>query len=60
MIGGFAVVAYPARYGDSGIMAFLVHHDGVVYENDLGEDGAAAESITAFNPDATWKVVEDL
>ena len=56
MIGGFALVAYPAQYGSSGIMTFLVNHDGVVYEKDLGPDTTArAQSMTQFNPDKTWK-----
>jgi len=56
MIGGFALVAYPAQYGSSGIMTFIVNHDGVVYEKDFGsKTTAAAQSITKFNPDKTWK-----
>jgi hypothetical protein len=56
LIGGFAVIAYPARYGASGIMSFIVNHDGVVYEKDLGKATAAqAEKIAAFDPDASWK-----
>lgn len=56
MIGGFAVVAYPARYGASGITTFIVNHDGVVYEKDLGKSTAIlAEKMTAFDPDASWK-----
>jgi hypothetical protein len=56
LIGGFAVVAYPARYGASGVMTFIVNHDGIVYEKDLGPNtSAVAAKITAFNPDATWK-----
>jgi len=56
MIGGFAVIAYPARYGASGVMTFLVNHDGVVYEKNLGKDTAAiAARIKAFDPDASWK-----
>jgi hypothetical protein len=56
MIGGFAMVAYPARYGSSGIMTFLVNHDGVVYEKDLGPNTTAlAQSMTKFDPDGTWK-----
>jgi hypothetical protein len=55
-IGGFALVAYPAQYGSSGIMTFIVNHDGVVYEKDLGPKTAAiAQSMTKFNPDETWK-----
>jgi hypothetical protein len=56
MIGGFAMVAYPAQYGSSGIMTFIVNHDGVVYQKDLGPHTAAtAQSMTKFNPDETWK-----
>ena len=56
MIGGFALVAYPAQYGASGIMTFIVNHDGVVYEKDLGPNTpATAQSMTKFNPDKTWK-----
>jgi Protein of unknown function (DUF2950) len=56
MIGGFALVAYPAQYGSSGIMTFMVNHDGVVYEKDFGPNTAAtAQSMTQFNPDKTWK-----
>jgi hypothetical protein len=59
MIGGFALVAYPAEYGNSGVMTFLVNHAGVVYQKDLGPRTAAlAERITSFNPDQTWKKVE--
>ena len=62
MIGGFALVAYPAQYGSSGIMAFIVNHDGVVYEKDLGENTEkAALAMKLFNPDSTWeKVGEDV
>jgi hypothetical protein len=56
MIGGFALVAYPAQYGSSGIMTFIVNHDGVVYEKDFGPKTAATvQSMTKFNPDKTWK-----
>ena len=56
MIGGFALVAYPAQYGSSGIMTFIVNHDGVVYEKDFGPNTAATvQSMTKFNPDKTWK-----
>ncbi len=58
-IGGFAVVAYPATYGNSGVMTFIVNHDGVVYEKDLGRDTAKiAKAMTAYNPDKTWKMAE--
>ena len=56
MIGGFALVAHPAEYGSSGIMTFIVNHDGVVYEKDLGAETAkTANAITKFDPDKTWK-----
>jgi hypothetical protein len=56
MIGGFAMIAYPARYGASGVMSFVVNHDGVVYEKNLGKNTAAlASKMTMFNPDASWK-----
>jgi len=59
MIGGFAVLAYPASYGVSGIMTLLVNHDGVVYQKDLEDDTAAiGEAMASFNPDATWTKVE--
>jgi hypothetical protein len=56
MIGGFAVLAYPARYGASGVMSFMVNYEGVVYEKNLGRGTtAAAAGMTTFNPDASWK-----
>ncbi|HUI99328.1 MAG TPA: DUF2950 domain-containing protein [Usitatibacter sp.] len=59
MLGGFAVVAWPARYRSSGVMTFLVNHDGVVYQKDLGAQTASiASHMTRFNPDATWKKAE--
>ena len=60
MIGGFAVVAYPAQYGVSGIKTFIVSHDGKVYERDLGRStGVSVAQMTAFNPDRNWKVVPE-
>jgi len=59
MIGGFALVAYPAEYGSSGIMTFMVNQDGVVYEKDLGKDTEKiAAAMKKFDPDETWKKVE--
>jgi hypothetical protein len=59
MIGGFAAVAWPVRYGDTGIMTFMVSHDGVVYEKDLGPNTAAiAGAMTRFDPDSTWQKAE--
>ena len=53
--GGFALLAYPAEYGNSGIMTFMVNHDGTVFERDLGPDTARlAPKIEAFLPDQTW------
>ncbi|MDW7772147.1 MAG: DUF2950 domain-containing protein [Desulfobulbaceae bacterium] len=54
MVLGFALVAYPARYGVSGIMTFIVNQEGVIYEKDLGENTDAAAAMTAFDPDETW------
>ncbi len=60
MIGGFAVIASPAIYGNSGVMTFLVNHDGVVYQKDLGKNTEkAAMAIKKFDPDKTWKKVEE-
>ncbi len=59
MIGGFALVGYPAEYGDSGIMTFIVNQDGVVYEKHLGKDTEKiATAMRKFDPDKTWKKVE--
>ena len=59
MIGGFALLTYPAEYGNSGIMTFMVNHDGVVFQKDLGEDTeAVAAEIDAFAPDETWTKAE--
>ena len=55
MIGGFALVAYPARWGASGVMTLIVSHDGVVFQKNLGKSTAAMVShVTRFDPDATW------
>jgi hypothetical protein len=60
MIGGFALIAAPAEYGVSGIKTFMVSHDGIVYEKDLGPDTLKiAKSIDRFNPDKTWKRTDD-
>jgi len=58
MIGGFALIATPAEYGNSGIMTFIVNHVGAVYEKDLGPESARiARTISTFNPDKTWKAL---
>ena len=55
MTGGFAVVAYPAQYRDSGIMTFIVGTDGVVYQKDLGDNTATlAGALTEYNPGDGW------
>lgn len=59
MIGGFAAVAYPAQYGVSGVMTFIVNQDGVVHQKDLGPDTAKlAQAMKSYNPDNTWKKAE--
>jgi hypothetical protein len=60
MIGGFALIAFPAEYGNTGVMTFIVSNDGVVYQKDLGPNTlAVAQKTERFNPDKTWKPVED-
>lgn len=57
--GGFALIAWPLRYGDTGVMTFIVNHDGQVYQKDLGDrTDAAARAITRFDPDSTWTKAE--
>jgi hypothetical protein len=59
LMGGFALVAFPAEYGNSGVMTFIVNHDGVVYSQDLGKDTAKlAQAIDKFDPVAPWKKEE--
>ncbi len=59
LFGGFALVAYPAKYGNSGVMTFIVNHDGIVYQKDFGKNTAkSAETMNKFDPDKTWKKVK--
>ncbi len=59
MSGGFALVAYPAEYGSTGVMTFIVNQDGVVYQKDLGKKSAkTAQAMKAFDPDKTWTQVK--
>ena len=59
MTGGFALVAWPAHYDATGVMAFIVNQDGVVHEKDLGPETATrALAITRYDPDSTWARVE--
>jgi hypothetical protein len=60
MIAGFALVAFPAEYGNTGIMTFLVSHHGKVYQKDLGPRTAAiVRAMREFNPDKTWTVARE-
>ncbi len=56
MVGGFAFVAYPAEYGNSGIMTFLINQDGVLLQKDLG---GTASAVSEFDPDSSWSQVEE-
>jgi hypothetical protein len=59
MIGGFALMAYPAEYGNTGVMIFIINHRGIVFQKDFGRRTAAiAKRISSFNPDITWRRVE--
>ena len=60
MIGGFAMVASPASYGDSGIMTFIVNQQGRVYQKDLGKDTAkVVQKMREYDPDSSWQVSKD-
>jgi hypothetical protein len=60
MIAGFALVAFPAEYGNSGIMTFLVSHHGKVYQKDLGrQTRKIAAQMQEYNPNGTWTEVKD-
>jgi hypothetical protein len=57
---GFAVVAWPAKYGNSGIMTFLINHRGIVFQKDLGEDTyAVASAMSSYDPDVSWLPTAD-
>jgi hypothetical protein len=59
MTGGFALVAYPVRYRDSGVMTFVVNQNGQIYQKDLGpRTSQIASEMTEYNPDVTWQPVE--
>jgi len=58
MSRGFALIAWPAQYGESGVMSFMISHEGQVFEKNLGPDGEKlAQSMKLFDPDDSWKVV---
>lgn len=60
MTDGFAFLAYPAEYGNSGVMTFMINQDGVLLQKDLGKSTQeTAIAMTEFNPDAGWKPVEE-
>jgi DUF2950 family protein len=60
MIGGFAFVAYPAEYGNSGVMTFIINQDGVLLQKDLGKTTTeTATAMTEFDPDSTWSMAEE-
>lgn len=58
MTSGFALVAWPVKYGDTGVMSFIVSHAGQVYERNLGPNtDASARAMTLFDPDSSWRKV---
>jgi hypothetical protein len=60
MLGGFAFVAYPAEYGNSGVMTFIINQDGVLLQKDLGKTSTEiATAMNEFDPDNTWTPVGD-
>lgn len=58
MLLGFGMVAYPARYGSTGVKTFIVSQEGVIFEKDLGEQSGTAAAMTTYDPDATWRRCE--
>ncbi|HVB33297.1 MAG TPA: DUF2950 domain-containing protein [Patescibacteria group bacterium] len=59
MIAGYALIAYPAKWGDSGVMTFIINNQGRVYQKNLGpETSTIAPEITEYNPDPTWQLVQ--
>jgi DUF2950 family protein len=60
MVGGFAFVAYPAEYGNSGVMTFTINQDGVLLQKDLGKTTTeVATAMTEFDPDTGWSEVQE-
>jgi hypothetical protein len=60
MIAGFAMVAYPDAYGESGVMTFIVNQSGKIYQKNLGPaTSKLAVAMTEYNPDRSWKKVEE-
>jgi hypothetical protein len=59
MIGGFAVVAHPAEYGNSGVMTFIVNYEGKVFQKNLGANTTTiARNMKEYNPDSSWTEVK--
>ena len=59
MTGGFAYVAYPAKYDDSGVATFVINQDGTVFQKNLGNGTAdVAKTMTEFDPDSSWTAVD--
>ena len=59
MTRGFALVAFPATYNDSGVMTFIIAHNGIVYEKNIGPNTAkVARGMTVFDPDSSWNIVK--
>jgi hypothetical protein len=60
MVAGYGLIAWPAEHGRSGVMTFIVNQDGVVYQRDLGKDGATiAAEMASFDPETGWIVDPD-
>jgi hypothetical protein len=61
MRAGFALIAWPDEYGESGVMSFIVSHAGIVYEQNLGPDGGdIAKVMSTYNPDEGWIPAEEV
>ena len=59
MIGGFALVAWPVEYGESGVMTFIVNQQGRIRQRDLGKNTSRmVQKMTAYNPDSSWRAVK--
>ncbi|MNL61079.1 hypothetical protein D3C87_1849550 [compost metagenome] len=60
MIAGYGLVAWPVKYGDTGVNTFVVNRNGIVYQADLGDEtDKIAPNINQFNPDDRWSVADD-
>jgi hypothetical protein len=58
MSGGFALIAYPEAYGETGVMSFMISQDGIIYEKNLGpKTRPVAEALNAFDPDQSWRAL---